>query len=153
MSQFNRKFYTASDVCATSCFISLFLVLFCNILYFFIPFIFFFFPSFAFLVIPAFVHSKWYRGADKSLALPWRKQANVFVRMTWISFGALTYRKKNLMTARVSMLLKSRAPLTCFRACFLPVRAKDLSALRYTNRGHHLFAAFFEYVLKVNATW
>jgi len=35
--------------------------------------------------------------------------------------------KKNLMTARVSML-KSRASLTCFRACFLPVRAKDLSA-------------------------
>ena len=32
------------------------------------------------------------------------------------------------MTARVSMLLKSRASLTCFRACFLPGRAKDLSA-------------------------
>ena len=38
--------------------------------------------------------------------------------------------KKNLMTARVSML-KSRASLTCFRACFLPGRAKDLSAPRY----------------------
>ena len=36
--------------------------------------------------------------------------------------------KKNLMTARVSMLLKSRASLTCFRACFLPGGAKDLSA-------------------------
>ena len=36
--------------------------------------------------------------------------------------------KKNLMTARDSMLLKSRATLTCFRACFLPGRAKDLSA-------------------------
>ena len=34
------------------------------------------------------------------------------------------------MTARVSMLLKSRASLTCFRACFLPGRAKDLSAPR-----------------------
>jgi len=34
------------------------------------------------------------------------------------------------MTARVSMLLKSRASLTCFRACFLPGRAKDLSASR-----------------------
>ena len=32
------------------------------------------------------------------------------------------------MTARVSMLLKSRASLTCFRACFLPSWAKDLSA-------------------------
>ena len=39
--------------------------------------------------------------------------------------------KKNLMTARVSMLLKSHASLTCFRACFLPGRAKDLSAPRY----------------------
>jgi len=39
--------------------------------------------------------------------------------------------KKSLMTARVSMLLKSRASLTCFRACFLPGRAKDLSAPRY----------------------
>ena len=39
--------------------------------------------------------------------------------------------KKNLMTARVSMLLKSRASLTCFRVCVLPGRAKDLSAPRY----------------------
>jgi hypothetical protein len=36
--------------------------------------------------------------------------------------------KKNLMTARVSMLLKSRASLTCFRARFLSGRLKDLSA-------------------------
>ena len=44
-------------------------------------------------------------------------------------FSALPCRgKKNLMTARVSMLLKSRASLTCFRTCFLPGRAKDLSA-------------------------
>jgi len=34
---------------------------------------------------------------------------------------------KNL-TARVAMLLKLRASLTCLRACFLPGRAKDLSA-------------------------
>ena len=71
-----------------------------------------------------------YRDADKSLARPRRKQANVSVRMAWISFGALLCRKKNLMTARVSMLLKSRASMTCFRACFLPVRAKGLSAPR-----------------------
>jgi len=38
--------------------------------------------------------------------------------------------KKILMTARVSMLLKSRVSLTCFRACFLPGRAKDLLAPR-----------------------
>ena len=38
--------------------------------------------------------------------------------------------KKNLMTS-ISMLLKSRASLTCFRASFLPGRAKDLSAPWY----------------------
>ena len=71
-----------------------------------------------------------YRGVDKSLARPGRKQANVSVRMASISFGVLHCRqkKKNLMTARVSMLLKSCAILTCFRACFPPGRAKDLSA-------------------------
>jgi len=39
--------------------------------------------------------------------------------------------KKKLMTARVSMLLKSRESLTYFRACFFPDQAKDLSARRY----------------------
>jgi len=71
------------------------------------------------------------RGADKSLARPGKKQANVPVRMAWISFDALPCRGKKMMTARVSMLLKSRASLTCFRDCFLTVRAKDLSAPRY----------------------
>ena len=51
--------------------------------------------------------------------------------MAWISFGALPCRKRNLITVRVAILLKSRASLTCFRACFLPGRAKDLSAPRY----------------------
>jgi len=46
------------------------------------------------------------------------------------------------MTARVSMLLKSRASLTCFRACFLPGRAKDLSAPRYLI--HELLLLLFE---------
>ena len=69
-----------------------------------------------------------YRCADNSLARPGRKQANVSVRMAWISFGALPCRKRNLMTARFSILLKSRASLTCFGACFLPGRDKDLSA-------------------------
>ena len=62
------------------------------------------------------------RGAtqvEKSPSLNWATQfltvahygacsPNVSVRMAWISFGALPC-KKNLMTARVSMLLKSRA--------------------------------------------
>jgi len=42
--------------------------------------------------------------------------------------------KKNSMTTRVSMSLKSRASLTCFRACVLPGRAKDLSAPWYVCR-------------------
>ena len=35
-----------------------------------------------------------YRCADKSLARPGRKQANVYVRTALISFGALPCRKK-----------------------------------------------------------
>jgi hypothetical protein len=35
-----------------------------------------------------------YRGADKSLARPGRKQANVSVRIAWISFGALPCKEK-----------------------------------------------------------
>ena len=39
-----------------------------------------------------------------------------------------------LMAVRLSMLLKSHASVTCFRACFLPDRAKDLSASRSITR-------------------
>ena len=70
------------------------------------------------------------RGADKSLARPGRKQANVSVRKVSISFGALPCRKNNLMSVRFSRVLKSRASLKCFRACFLPGQAKD-----YQHRG------------------
>jgi len=64
------------------------------------------------------LHFYTYRSADKSLARPGRKQANVSVRMAWISFRALLCRKKKLMTARVLMLLKSRASLM-FPSLFL----------------------------------
>ena len=86
----------------------------------------------------SFVGDSWWptqpyhRCVAKSLARPGRKQANVYVRMAWISFGTLPCRKI-LMTARVSMLLKSRASLTCFLACFIPGRAKELSAPGYTR--------------------
>ena len=43
----------------------------------------------------------------------------------------LALQERNLMTARISILLKSRASLTCFRCCFLPGRSKDFSAPRY----------------------
>jgi len=60
-----------------------------------------------------------YRGADKSLARPRRKQANVSVRMAWISFGALPPQEKKLDDssrldfvdiARVSDMLPSLFP-------------------------------------------
>ena len=51
--------------------------------------------------------------------------------MAWIFLGALPCRKRNLTTASISILLKSRASLTFFRGCFLPERPNDLSAPRY----------------------
>jgi len=47
------------------------------------------------------------------------------------SAPCLAGKKKILMTVSVTMLLKSRASLACCRACFLPGRARDLSAPRY----------------------
>jgi len=51
----------------------------------------------------------------------------------WRAFPSapcLAGREKKVDDSCVSMLLKSRASLTCFRACYLPGRAKDLSAPR-----------------------
>jgi len=69
------------------------------------------------------VRSKWFYVNEQSNDTIWNR-----TRMAQISLGALSCRKRNLMTARVSMLLKSRVSLTSCRACFLPGRAKDLSA-------------------------
>jgi len=56
---------------------------------------------------------------------------NVSVRMAWISFGALPCRKINLMTARVSMLLKSCASphMLPFSLCH-----KKRLAIQHMNR-------------------
>ena len=62
------------------------------------------------------MHKHMYRGADNSLAQPGRKQANVSVRMAWISFGALPCSENCLITVRVSTLLKSCASMACLRA-------------------------------------
>jgi len=52
-----------------------------------------------------------YRGADKSLARPGRKQANVSFRMACNSFGALLCRKKNLdERSRVDVVEIARVP-------------------------------------------
>jgi len=40
---------------------------------------------------------------------------------------------RDFTTARISMFLKSHASLKYFRACFIPSRAKDLSAPRVGN--------------------
>ena len=70
-----------------------------------------------------------YRGGDKSLARTERKQANISVRMAWISFIALPLKKKLDDSSRLDFVEIARS-LTCFRACFLPGRAKDLTAPR-----------------------
>ena len=91
-----------------------------------------------------------YRGADKSLARPRRIQVNVSVRMERRSFGALPCRKKkNLLTARVSMLLKPRASLTRFRACFLPGRAKNLSEPLYNVAITLIWSIFVRKSIKI----
>jgi len=85
------------------------------------------------------------RGAwqvEKSPRLNWATQfltvaydgaysPNISIRIAWISFGALPRRKKNLMTARVSMLLKSQATpdMLPFSLC----KKKSL-AIRHMNR-------------------
>jgi len=93
-------------------------------------------------ICSTFLYISWlwfmlHRGADKSLARPGRKKANISVRMVWISFGALPCRKKKLDDSSVSMLLKWRASLTCFGTCFFPGLAKDLSAPRYMKKRHY----------------
>ena len=51
-----------------------------------------------------------YMGADKLLARPGRKQANVSDRMAWISFGALPCRKQNLDSSRLDVVEIARLP-------------------------------------------
>ena len=56
----------------------------------------------------------------------------------WLEFPSASLpcrkKKRDMMTSRVSMLLKSRAFLKYFQACFLPRRAKDLSVPGYNVR-------------------
>jgi len=51
-----------------------------------------------------------YRGADKSLAPPRRKQANISVRMAWISFGALPWKKILDDSSRLDVVETARVP-------------------------------------------
>jgi len=69
-------------------------------------------------------HNSAYQGADKSLSLPGRKQARKHVRDAR-DFGSIKTQ---------AVILQGKAPkeihtiLTEILACFLPGRAKDLSA-------------------------
>jgi len=86
------------------------------------------------------------RGAshvEKSPRLNWTTQfltvaydgaysPNVSIRLAWISYRALPCRKKNLMTARVSMLLKSRASPDMFPFS-LRNKKKDLQFATWTE--------------------
>jgi len=56
---------------------------------------------------------------------------NVSFRMVWISFGALTCRKKNLMTARVRCFWNRACCLTCFLSA--SVTRKDLQFGTWTD--------------------
>jgi len=55
-----------------------------------------------------------YRGVDKSLARPRRKQANVSVRMVWMSFGALPCKKKKKLddSSRLDVVEIAQVPDT-----------------------------------------
>ena len=66
---------------------------------------------FAWLVTLETHSNSCYRSADKSLARPGRKQANVSVRMAWICFGALLCRTKKLDdSSRLDVVEIARIP-------------------------------------------
>jgi len=77
-------------------------------------------------------HCHSYRGADTSLARPGRKQANVSVRMAWISFGALPCKKKKTWWQLASRCCRNQArPCHASELVSFLVRLRDLSAPRY----------------------
>jgi len=76
-------------------------------------------------------HSNWISLILFNIILPCRRTSSWWcIFITLFNHSPLCIQNKNLTAARFSML-KSRASLTCFRACFLSGQAKDLSALLY----------------------
>jgi len=93
---------------------------------------------------------RYYHKCTGVLVSPTRKEkVNVSVRTAWISCGTLLCGKINMMTTRISILLKTRTSLTYFRASSLPGRAKDLSAPRYIG----LRVKYPIFLLGFNKTW
>jgi len=80
-----------------------------------------------------YIYTHTYRGADKSLARPGRKQPWKYVR------DARDFNKLETRTVIKFLFLQGKAPkeihamLTETVAFFLPGRAKDLSALLYIH--------------------
>ena len=60
----------------------------------------------------SFLHKLMHRGADKSLARSGRKQVNVCVRMSWISFSALPCKEKKKLddSSRLDVVEIARVP-------------------------------------------
>jgi len=77
---------------------------------------------------------QWYRGADKSLARPGRKQAPKYIK------DVCDFSNIETRVVIICFFLQGKAPkeihaiLTEILACFLPGRAKDLSASLYSLR-------------------
>ena len=98
----------------------------------------------------------YYSGADKSLAWTGRKQANVSVKMVWIFFGAMPCRKTIWWQLASRCCWNRASSLTSFRAGFLPGRAKELSAQRYSLwgiivvnvKGYDMLTAISKYYVK-----
>ena len=86
-----------------------------------------------------------YGGADKSIARSGRKQANVSVRMAWISFGALPCMKKLDASSRLHVVEIARVP-EMLPSLFLPGQAKDLSAPRQYRDKHNFY--YIKYMFK-----
>ena len=87
-----------------------------------------------------------YRGADKSLAQPGRKQARKHVR------DARDFNNIETRAIIKFLYLQGKAPkeihaiLTETLACFLPGRAKDLSALMYIRHSASSAVAMLFYL-------
>ena len=95
-----------------------------------------------------------YRGADKSLARPGRKQANVTARIAGISFGTLPCRGGTWWQP-MSRCWNRAPPWHAFWACFPPPgRAKDLSALRHkTFRQTSVKSAHIKQLLHITISY
>jgi len=62
------------------------------------------------LILPYIVTHAYAWGADKSLTRPGRKEANLSLRMAWISFGVLPCKKKLYDSSRLDIVETAHVP-------------------------------------------